>query len=490
VSLKKQALSGIFWTTAQQFVIQIINFIVTVVLARLLSPGEFGLIAMLSIFIAIGATLIDSGLTTSLLRTANLDQKDYSTVFFINLIASVLIYFILFFCSPFIAKFYHQPILTGVIRLYTLSFIIGAFESVQRTKLTKEMDFKKQMTVQIPSYIGGSIVGLILAYKNYGVWSLVWMNLSQTFFSTCQLWIRTDWRPQFIFNSRRFKHHFLFSYKITLSQLLNTIFDNLYNLVIGKYFSAATLGYYNRAIAIRQLPVSNISTALNKVTFPLFAAMQSDNEKLKDAYKKLMQQVLFWITPLLIFLGIITEPLFRLLLTEKWLPAVPYFRFLIIPGILYPLHAYNLNILNVKGRSDLFLKLEIIKKVIISIGIFFAIPFGIYGLLGFQIITSIVAFYINTFYSGKLINYPIGEQLKSIAPTLIISSLVGLVIFFIDQFLVHLKIADIFRMLIDGVIFSIIYFITNWLIKLPALSDFIELILKNDTRYKTLSTSN
>ncbi|MBF8964212.1 lipopolysaccharide biosynthesis protein [Pontibacter sp. FD36] len=479
MSLKQKTISGLFWTFSQQFGVQFINFLVSIVLARLLMPADFGLIGMLAIFIGIGSSLIDSGLTSSLIRTAEPNQRDYSTVFLINLVGSIVIYFILFFAAPFIAAFYNQSILENIIKVYTLSFIINAFASVQRTKLTKEMNFKLQMTIQIPSLIGGGILGIMLANNGYGVWSLVYMNLFQSLLSTVQLWIRSGWKPSLIFDIEKFRYHFNFGYKLTLSGILETTFNNAYHIIIGKFFSADQLGFYTRAQSLKQLPVQNISKALNKVTYPLFSSIQNDNVKLKGAYKRLMQQVLFWIAPAMIFLGIVAEPLFRFLLGEKWLPAVTYFQVLCAIGIMYPLNAYNLNILKVKGRSDLFLKLEIIKKIIITIGIACAIPFGIYGLLYFQLIFSIVGFFINTRYSGRMINYRINEQLKDIIPTIMLALLMGSVVWAIDNFILkHALSLDVVRVIVLGVIYFTLYLGISYFSKMPAILDFRLLVFK------------
>lgn len=480
MSLKKQTVSGLFWTFSQQFGVQLINFVVQIILARILLPAEFGLIGMITVFIAIGNTLMDSGLTSSLIRTPNPDQRDYSTVFFINLVGSILAYVILFFSAPFIARFYKQDILTGIIQVYTISFIIRAFVNVQTTRLTKEMDFKTQMTIQIPSVLGGGILGIVLAYMGFGVWSLVWMNLAQSTLSTIQHWVGTGWRPDWIFDRERFKHHFKFGYKLTLSGLLNTIYQNLYNLIIGKYFSATQLGFYTRAQTLQTFPVVNISNALNKVTYPLFSSIQHDNIRLKSIYKRLMVQVVFWVTPVMVGLILVAEPLFRLVLTEKWLPAVPYFQILCLSGIMYPLQMYNLNILNVKGRSDLSLRLEVIKKVIITVGIICSVSFGIYGLLYFQVITSLFSFYINSYYSGRMINYPVTEQVKDIAPIFILAILTGAAGWLLNKFIGHLfnNVIDIARIMIVGTFFMLAYLGSSHLMKMSTIHDFRQLVLK------------
>ncbi len=479
MSLTKKTISGFFWTFSQQVSVQFINFIETIFLARLLLPSEFGLIGMLAIFIAIGNTLINGGLTSSLIRTENADEKDYSTVFFINLMGSIVIYFILFFTAPFIASFYKQPVLTDLVRVYTLTFIIRAFSSVQMTKLTKELNFKLQMTIQIPSEILGSALGIILAWSGFGVWSLVWMNVFQATMYSIQLWIRSGWRPQFLFNKKLFKHHFGFGYKLTLSALINTIYQNLYTLIIGRFFSAAQVGYYTYSMTLRQLPIQNVSNALNKVTYPIFSSIQNDDARLKRAYKMLMQQVIFWIAPVLILLSIIAEPLFRFLLTEKWLPAVPYFQILCWAGILYPLQSYNLNILKVKGRSDLFLRLEIIKKAYSVIGVFCVIQFGIFALLYFLLASTLVSFVINTWYSGKLINYPIREQLKDIIPTILLAVLTGLLIWVIDYYLKqYFNPPDVIQLIIIGSLYFFIYLSVSYYMNITSFKDFRQLIMK------------
>jgi Membrane protein involved in the export of O-antigen and teichoic acid len=477
MSLRKKAVSGLFWTFSQQFGVQGINFVVSVLLARVLMPEAFGIIGMIAIFMAVGRTLMDSGLTSSLIRTPNADQLDYSTVFLINLGGSVIIYAILFFTSPLIAAFFDQEVLTDVIRVYCLTFIIRAFSGVQSARLTKEMNFKMQMTIQIPSLIGGGILGIYLAHQGYEVWSLVWMNVFQATLSSLQLWIRSGWTPSFAFSAERFQRHFGFGYKLTLSSIIDTIYQNLYNIVIAKFFSAAQLGYYTRAQSLKQLPVSNISTALNKVTYPMFAKIQDDNAKLKIAYKKAMQQVLFWVAPTLVILAAVAEPLFRFMLTEKWLPAVPYFQLLCVVGIMYPLNSYNLNILKVKGRSDLFLRLEIIKKAYITLGIFCAIPFGIYGLLYFQVISTFISFFINTYYSGRMINYPVTEQIRDIAPIITLAGVIFGIASATDYWLAPHTI-DIIRVGTTSIIAFLLYLAFAVGFRLNSVKDFKNIVLQ------------
>jgi len=477
MGLRKGFISNIFWTFSQQFSAQIVNFIVSIILARVLLPEQYGLIGMITLFMGIGGALINSGLTFSLIRTTNPTQKDYSTVFFTNLVGSIVVYAIMFMIAPFIAAFYRQEILVKIIRLYTLSFIIYAFAEVQLTKLTKEMNFKLQMTIQIPALIISSILGIILAYAGYGVWTLVWMQLCQAFITSVLLWFSSGWKPAWIFDKERFRYHFKFGYKILLSGLLDNFYNNLYNIIIGRSYSSAQLGYYNRADSLKQLPVQNISTALNKVTYPMFASIKEDTVKLKFFYKKLMQQVLIAVSFCLVFLAVMGDPLFRCLFTAKWLPAVPYFQILCFAGIMYPIHSYNLTILNVKGRSDLFLRLEIVKKILITIAIFCAIPFGIYGLLYSQIIISFLCFFVNTYFSGKLLNYSIKEQTGDIIPIFILAITAGVLLWLFNRYTLFMISHDVLRLMIAGVFFSICFILCGIVFKIAPVLELKEMIV-------------
>ncbi|RZK14555.1 MAG: lipopolysaccharide biosynthesis protein, partial [Flavobacterium sp.] len=458
--------------------------IVQIILARVLLPEAFGLIAMLQIFASMGQTLSDGGMCTSLVRTRFAGQKDFSTVFFMNIGISIIVYWMLFFIAPYIASFYQQPSLTLITRVYMLGIIIQAFVAVQTTILNRDLNFKAQVIMQIPSLVLGGAVGIAFAYLGYGVWSIVWMYLARSTIWTVQHWIFTKWTPKLIFDSRRFKTHFNFGYKITLSAILNSVFENSYNLIIGKWFSTVQLGYYNRAYTFRQLPVENISYAINKVTFPMFASIQHDDARLKDIYKRLMQQIVFWTSPLLILCCIVAEPVFTVVLTEKWLPAVPYFQILCIAGILYPLHAYNLNILQVKGRSDLFLKLEVAKKLFIVGGLALSIQFGIYGLLYFQVVSSVVSFFINTFYSGKLLNYSSWSQLKDIFPSIFFATFSGIIVGLVNHYFIKQTFtSDIMIILLDTILFIAVYASIAILTRMKALVDLKEL-LQNTGVYK------
>lgn len=478
MSLKRIALSGVFWSSMQQFSTQGITFVVSIILARLLSPSEFGLIGMISVLVSIGTVLMEGGLGQSLIRTENPTDEDYTTVFYFNLAGSFIIYLIAFFISDFIAEFYRQPLLESVIKCYCLIFITNAFSSVQFTKLSKQMDFKKELTVVIPSLVVSSIVGITMAYLGYGIWSLIISALTQSVLASVQLWIRSDWKPTWNFNREKFKYHFNYGYKLTLSGVLDAIFVNSYAIIIGKYFAPSQVGFYNRADALKQLPVSNISAILNKVTFPLFAQIHNDNVRLKDVYKRIMQMVLFVVAPTLLLMSALAEPLFRMLFTEKWLPAVPYFQILCWNGILYPIHAYNLNILKIKGRTDLFFKLEIIKKLMIVVIILVTIKFGIQGLLYGSILSSVLAFFINTHYAGQFLNYTSINQLVDLLPTVFLATIIGIIVYILDFSLKVYLPYDMLRLIFGAFIGASMYLLTAYMFQMSSLKELIKIIKK------------
>src|SRR5690606_26433409 len=424
-------------------------------------PEMFGLIAMLSVFISIGQTLMDSGMTSSLIRSKNPDQLDYSTVFVTNFIVSLGVYLITFLIAPFVAGFYNQEILKNILRVFALTFVIRSFVAVHVAKLTKEMNFKTQMKLQVPSTIIGAVVGIVLAYIGYGVWSLVWLNLTQTIVFTIQNWIFIPWRPSLVFNKRRFKYHFNFGYKLTLSGLLDTIYLNLYPIVIGKYFSATKVGFFNQAESFSKFPVLQLSSVMQKVTYPLFSNINTD-ERLKHIYKQTMKLALVASVPTMSFLILMAKEVFFVLFGEKWLPAVPYFQILSCASIVIPLSKYNLNILKVKGRSDLFLKLEIIKKIVGVLAIIIAAPFGLTVLAISYVLVYYFNIVVNMFFSGRLINYRMGEQLTDVSKIILFGLISYAICFFIKPTFLFIG-NDFVLLFLIGVMFLSIYILLLFL---------------------------
>ena len=468
------AKSGMFWSFMIQGGTQFINFLITVILARLLLPAQFGLIGMIAVFIAISRALIDGGFMSSLIRTKDADNVDYSTVFFVNLGSSVILYILLFFAAPFVADFYHEDILVNLLRVLGIILIINALSLVQSVKLNKALQFKTQFKLQLPSLIISALVSIWMAYNNYGVWSLVAKDITYALLASLQLWFYSKWTPTFVFNKEKFKYHFNFGYKLSLTAIVNTSFNNLYLIIIGKFFSATQLGFYTRARSLEQLPSEFFFNAFNRVFYPLLA-QYTDQEQLKKTYSQLMQIVVFTVTPILLFLGIIATPFFRWLLTEKWLPAVPYFQLLVISGIFFPIHKYNLNICNLKGRSDMVLKLSSLQNILLVLGAFTAIWFGIYGLLISMIIVNVLITGVNAFFSGRLINYGLRSQLRDLLPIFALNFIVAGVFFWL-QTAVFYKLQDLYNLIVVGFLFFSTYIVCAMLLKLNVVSKLISYI--------------
>ncbi len=431
MSLKTKTISGVVWSFSHQFSVQVITLIIQLFLARLLAPADFGLIAMIQIFIAIGKTLMDSGMTSSLIRNQENSQKDYSTVFFMNVVMSILIYITICLCAPLISSFYEEPILIPLIRIFTVTFILQSLASIQVTKLTKELNFKMQLYIQLPSTIIGGIVGLLMGYNGYGVWSIVWMNIVAKSFFLIQIWYKSNWKPDLVFDYTCFKKHFNFGYKLTLSGLITNIYLNVYRIIIGKMFSTTQLGFYNQADNLRMFPVSNITATLQKVTYPMFSIVQNEDERLKNIFLKITALVFYVVCPTMVILTLIAEPLFITLLTSKWLESVPYFQILALSSVVYPLSIYNLNIILVKGRTDLHLKMEVLKKVLSLLFLFLIIPFGIWGVILAQAISMFIHFFVNAFYCGKLINFPLHNQLLSLSKIILVNLIIAVAMYYL-----------------------------------------------------------
>ncbi len=416
-------------------------------------------------------------MTSSLIRSKNPDQLDYSTVFLTNLMISVSVYLITYLSAPFIAQFYNQEILKDILRLYALTFVIRSFVAVHIAKLTKEMNFKTQMILQIPSTIVGAIVGVTMAYLGYGVWSLVWLHITQSIVYTLQIWIFIPWRPSFVFNKRRFKYHFNFGYKLTLSGLLDTVYNDAYRIVIGKFFTPAAVGFFNQAETMRLFPVQQISSVMGKVTYPLFSNINGDAQ-LKNAYKSTMKLILFAVIPIMLILIVVAKEGFLLLFGEKWLPAVPYFQVLATASIIRPISSYNLNILKVKGRSDLFLKVEIIKKIIGVIGIAVALPFGIMALVISLTAVSFLFVFINMFYCGKLINYSVLNQIKDVVKLFLAGFTAFVTSFFMREYLIIYTQNNLLIILIISFVFIGLYLLIIMLTEKQLIKTIINIILK------------
>lgn len=419
--LKKQTIRGVFWSFLEKFGSQLILLLSQIALARLLDPKDFGLLGMLAIFIAISQAFIDSGFDNALIQKKDTNQTDYSTVFYFNISIGFVIYAILFFAAPWIADFFRAPILIDLTRVVCLILVINSFGLIQLVKFKIEMNFKAIAQVAVMANLLSAVLGITLALLDFGVWALAAQVMGIYFFRTILFWVKSSWRPSFVFSIQSFKKLFNFGSKLLLSGLINQVFENIYLLVIGRMFSATSLGYYTQAKKFQEVPVATLAQVVGNVTFPAFSKIQDENERLRLGFRKLIKLLVFVNFPLMIGLAVAAKPLIFLILGAKWLPAVPYFQLLCLAGMIYTMHTSNLNILKVKGRSDLFLYLEIIKKSIVVVAILVGLRWGIIGLIVGQICTSFISFFINAFFTGKLIGYTIPNQIKDVSQTFILT---------------------------------------------------------------------
>ncbi len=457
VSLTQKTVSGMFWSFSDSIAGQIIQFIVGLILARILTPSEFGLIGMITVFLAISQSFIDSGFGQALIRKPEASELDYSTVFFFNIIVGVVFFGLFFFLAPPIARFYKEPELQSLTRVLSIILIINSFGLIQRTILTKNIDFKLQTKITVISAIISGSVAIYMALNDFGVWSLVWKSLIGYFLQTLLLWGFSKWRPRFIFSIQSFRELFAFGSKLLVSGLIDTIYRNIYPLIIGKFFSAEELGFYSRADQFNKLPSQNITGAVQRVSYPSLSLVQDEPDKLKSGYKKIISSTMFITFFIMLGMAAVAKAMILVLIGEKWLPAVPYLQLLCLGGMLFPLHAINLNMLKVKGRSDLFLQLEIIKKLLAIPVILAGIFLGINAMLAGMAVLSFVAYFINSFYSGKLINYSVREQVSDVLPTFLIALLVSFAVYSLTFFLDIRQITMLIIQITTGFLLMILF---------------------------------
>ncbi len=471
--LKKQTLSGLIWSFGDTILVKGGTFAAQIVLARLLGPAEFGLVGMMAIFIAVGTTLVDSGMSASLIRTPDADKDDFNTVFYTNLLLSIIVYGIMFLLAPAIAQFYRQPVLISVIRLYCISFLIMPFSAVQVAILLRQMKFKKLMLLNIPGTLLGIATGITLGYRGYGVWSIVGMLLVTQGIQSLLIWATSSWKPSFSFSREKWKIHFHFGYKLMLSGLLNTIFENIYNIIIGRTYNVKVLGYYERAQNFNQYPVQTLTSVITKVSYPMLTNIASQRDLVNAVYRKVITATFFIVAPLMLGAAALAEPLFLLVLGPQWLPAVPLFQILCFSSILYPIHSFNINVLKVYGRSDLFLKVEIIKKILMLIVVIVSYKFGIYALVFGAVVSSFAALMVNTYYSRTMIHYSIKEQVLDMLPTFATALVMALAMKAL--LLVPVQMALLLKLIITGVLGAFLYLLLNSTIKSFALKALLSL---------------
>lgn len=430
-SLKDKTVKGLGWSAVDSFLGQGITFIVGLILARLLSPSEYGLIGLVTIFITVFNAIIDSGFSQALIRKKDTNDDDYNTMFITNMVLSVVMFLLLFFGAPAIANFFKRQELVSLARVMGVVLIINALSITQNTVLTKKLDFKTRTKASLISAVLSGIVGIAMAFTGFSVWALVGQQITKQLANTVCLWVFNRWWPKFSFSTESFKYMWGFGWKMLVSGLLDTVWSQLYQVVVGKFYSPTTLGQYSRSKEYAGIFSSNIQSIAGRVSFPVLAEIQDDKNRLVSAYRRIIKTTMFVTAICMMSMAAVAEPLLYCLIGPQWHQAATFLPLICISMSLYPLHAINLNMLKVQGRSDLFLWLEIIKKIIaigpISLGIFV----DIYWMVAGSVITGIIAFFLNSFYSGKFLGYTSWMQLKDVAPSYGVALLIAISVYFL-----------------------------------------------------------
>lgn len=453
--LKQKTVKGTVWSAVERFSVQGVQFIVMIVMARILTPEDYGLVGMLAIFLAVSQSLIDSGFSQALIRKMDRTEIDNCTVFYFNIVVGLVLYLTLYFLAPLVAKFYDAPAITSIMRVICISVIINSLVVVQRALYTVNIDFKTQAKASLSAAIVSGIIGITMAYKGFGVWSIVTQQLTNLGVNAGLLWLFSKWRPRLLYSWKSFRELFSFGSKLMLSGLLDTLYKNIYTLVIGKVFNASSLGHYTRAHQFADFPSSNLTGIMQRVTYPVLCNIQEDDERLKNVYRRFLKLSAFIIFPLMLGLSAVSEPFVEIFIGRQWSYCSSLLQILCFSMMWFPIHAINLNLLQVKGRSDLFLRLEVIKKIIGIAILCVTIPMGLTVMCFGQIVSSIIALTVNTYYTGKLIGVGFFKQMKDLLPT----TLLSLVMFAIVFTVVHL-IDDIYLQLLCGIIVGLVIYIS------------------------------
>lgn len=476
-SLKNKTIKGVGWSAADAFLGQGVTFIVGLVLARLLSPDEYGLIGICLIFTTVLNGIVDSGFSNALIRKQDVKDEDYNTMFITNMVISIVLYVLLFISAPFVSDFFHRKELTALVRATGLVLFFNALSITQVTILTKKIDFKTKTKASLFSAIISGVIGIVMAFIGYGVWSLVAQQLSKQLLYTFCLWWLVKWYPKMTFCKYSFRYMWGFGWKLLASGILNNVWNQLYQIVIGRCYTSSTLGHYTRANEYASIFSSNLTSIIQRVSYPVLAEIQDDKERMVQGYRKVIKVTMFVTAICMISLGAVSEPMVYTLIGTKWHEAATYLPLICVSMSLYPLHAINLNILQVLGRSDIFLNLEILKKIVGFVPVVIGIFCGIYYMLLASIFTGIICLYLNTWYTGKTLNYTFVNQLKDIAPSYFTAFVIATAVYFLK----YLPVSYWLVLLLQITIGIIVGFIISELLKLEEYKEIKKILgsLKN-----------
>ena len=471
-TLKDKTVKGVIWSSIDRFTTQGISFVFSMLIARMLLPSDYGVIAMLGIFMAVSQCFIDSGFGAALIRKKDRTETDFCTVFYFNIVVACLFYGLLWLASPYIARFYDMPLLESVTKVWGLNLIVNAFGGIQNAQLSIAIDFKSRAKISVITTLFTGLVGLWFAYHGHGVWALVYQGVASAILRCILLWCIVRWVPKLIFSWRSFKELFSFGSKLLASGLLDTVYNNIYTIVIGKIFSASLLGVYSRANQLAQFPSSNITGVLQNVTFPVLSTIQDEDERLASAYRRFLQLSAFIVFPLMLGLSAVADPFIRLTLTDKWAGSIYLLQIICFSLMWYPIHAINLNLLQVKGRSDYFLKLEIYKKIMGISVLCVTIPLGLVAMCYGRVFGSVVSLFFNTYYTKKLIGYGFVDQMKDLTHILIHALVMYALVWLVVQWL-----PGLWLQLIAGTLVGMAYYLIGaYLMKFDELNELLALI--------------
>lgn len=463
-SARTKTFSSLVWRFFERIGAQIVAFVVSIILARLLEPTTYGTIALVTVFTTILQVFVDSGLGNALIQKKVADDLDFSTVFYFNVVICSLLYVVMFFCAPLIARFYNNVELIPLVRVLSLTLVISGLRNVQQAYVSRHMMFKKFFFSTIGGTIGAAVVGVSMAYAGLGVWALVVQQLFNTLVGTIILWFTVKWRPKWIFSFRRLRSLFSFGWKLLVSSLLDTTYNNLRSLIIGKVYSTADLSFYDKGKQFPNLIVTNINTSIDSVLLPVMSQEQDDVMRVKAMTSRAIRTSTYIMAPMMVGLAVCSETIVELLLTEKWLDCVFFLRIFCITYMFYPIHTANLNAIKAMGRSDMFLKLEIVKKVVGLVLMFSTIFISVEAMTYSLLVSTLLGTIINSFPNKRLLHYGWLEQMRDIMPNILLAVVMGIPVWFIQ----FLSLPTILTLCIQVVVGAGIYIGGSLLFKLES----------------------
>lgn len=433
-SLKKKTIGGFIWRLAERVGAEGVTFVVSIILARLLDPSDYGAISLITVFTSILSVFINSGMGVALIQKIDADDLDYSSLFYFNMVMCLALYGVMFFCAPLIADFYNMPELTAYVRVISLTLVISGVKGIQQSYVSKNMLFKKFFFSTLGGTLVSAVVGVVMAYKGFGTWALIGQQLSNMVIDTAVLWITVKWRPKWMFSFKRLKNLFSYGWKILASALLDTTYNQLRSLIIGKVYSAVDLAYYNKAYTFPNVVITNINTSIDGVLLPSLSSVQDNRETLKAITRRSITMSTYIMAPFLMGLAACGESVISIILTDKWLPSYPYMVVICITSMFMPIHTANLNAIKAMGRSDMFLKLEIIKKIVGLIAVLVTFRISVMAMVLSLLVTSVLGQLINSWPNKKLMNYGYLEQLKDILPGILLAAVMGIAVYCVRFF--------------------------------------------------------